>query len=525
MKKFISIILVFSILIISAGCGKNDAQLIDDNYRNYYEVFVYSFYDSDGDGIGDLSGVSQKLSYIKNIGFDGIWLMPIMPSTTYHKYDVIDYTDIDPEYGTIDDMKMLVEKSHKEGINIIIDFVMNHSSSKHPWFENACEFLKTVDASDKRTVEELAEENQYVGYYHFSKEKLNGTYYSVPGTDFYYEGSFWSEMPDLNYSSSKLKEEFERIADFWVGEIGVDGFRMDATMHFEEGDTNFNTDTMNWIYEYCKSINPDFYMVSEVWASESTIATYYQSKTDSLFNFDAADAEGKIIKCARGNTGVEKFVRAMKSYEDDFGAFYEDYIDAVFITNHDMGRVCNALNSDENAMKFAAGLLMSMNGSSFVYYGEEIGMKSKGKKDENKRLPMLWGEEKGNTLGPIDADSDIEQKFPDVKEQLLNKSSILNYYKDALEIRNSIPAIARGKIDIIEEVTEKNHAAILKSYGNERVVILYNNSVDEEYTFDFSDTEYKNFKIAASLTLDDSKIKMKKGSVVVPGRGIVYLVD
>lgn len=116
---------------------EQELNIIDDNYRNYYEIFVYSFYDSDGDGIGDLNGVIEKLDYVQEMGFNGIWLMPVMPSTTYHKYDVTDYYGIEPEYGTMEDFERLVEECHKRDIRLIIDFVMNHSSSKHPWFLEA----------------------------------------------------------------------------------------------------------------------------------------------------------------------------------------------------------------------------------------------------------------------------------------------------------------------------------------------------------------------------------------------------
>ena len=213
-----------------------ELNIIDDKYRNYYEVFVDSFYDSDGDGIGDLKGVDEKLGYIKDLGCNGIWLMPIMPSPTYHKYDVTDYMAIDPEYGTMEDFEKLIKDAHENDINVIIDFVMNHSSSKHEWFETACEYLRGLDPADDRSIEELTAECPYVGYYHFSREKLNDTYYEVSGTSFYYEGEFWSEMPDLNYASEDLWNEFETIIRFWTDK-DVDGFRMDATMHFEEGDT------------------------------------------------------------------------------------------------------------------------------------------------------------------------------------------------------------------------------------------------------------------------------------------------
>jgi len=497
-----------------------ELNIIDDNYRNYYEIFVYSFYDSDGDGVGDLRGVDEKLSYISDMGFNGIWLMPIMPSTTYHKYDVIDYMDIDPEYGSIDDMRSLINNAHDKDINIIIDFVMNHTSSKNEWFLSACDYLRSLPTDSEPSEEECP----YYGYYHFSKEKINGTYYPVEGTEYYYEGSFWSEMPDLNYSSDALKVEFEKIARFWVEDMGVDGFRMDATMHFEEGDSEFNKDVMNWIYEYCKSINPEFYMVSEVWASESTIADYYGSKTDSLFNFDAADAEGKIIKSANGKLSAEKFVKAMKDYEDTFSKAYPDYIDAVFITNHDMGRVANALQSNIDAIKFAGGLLMSMNGSTFVYYGEELGMKSKGTKDENKRLPMNWGESKGLTNGPKDADKDIEQKFPDAATQSMDENMILPYYKKTIQIRNQYPEIARGRISIDESMTEGDHALITKSYNDDTIVILYNTNTEESYDFNLKGTAYESMEIVGYLTTDSqSMVSMYESTISLPPRSIVYI--
>ena len=227
---------------------EQELNVIEDNYRNYYEIFVYSFYDSDGDGIGDLNGVTQKLDYIKDMGFNGIWLMPVMPSTTYHKYDVTDYYGIDSEYGTIEDFERLVEECHKRDIRIIIDFVMNHSSSQHPWFVEACEYLRELSEDE----EPDASVCPYIDYYHFTKDKVDGTYYNVSGTDWYYEGSFWFGMPDLNWEKGVIKKEFEDIASFWIDK-GIDGFRMDAVMHISETDKKLNTDVMNWFFTYCQS--------------------------------------------------------------------------------------------------------------------------------------------------------------------------------------------------------------------------------------------------------------------------------
>ena len=275
-KRIISVAIVIAVFLglfvncnIAGSSATPELNIVDDNYRNYYEVFVYSFCDSDGDKIGDLNGVTQKLDYIQDMGFNGIWLMPIMPSTTYHKYDVTDYCAIDKDYGTLDDFKTLVEECHKRDIRLIIDFVMNHTSSEHEWFTKACDYLRTLKEGEDAN----AEDCKYVDYYHFSKEQVDGTYYKVVGSEYYYEGSFWEEMPDLNMMNSDVRAEFEKISKFWI-DLGVDGFRMDAAMHYEEGSTEKNSEILNWLYTYCTSLKPDFYMVSEVWANKSTIADY-----------------------------------------------------------------------------------------------------------------------------------------------------------------------------------------------------------------------------------------------------------
>ena len=498
---------------------EQELNVIEDNYRNYYEIFVYSFYDSDGDGIGDLNGVTQKLDYIKDMGFNGIWLMPVMPSTTYHKYDVTDYYGIDSEYGTIEDFERLVEECHKRDIRIIIDFVMNHSSSQHPWFVEACEYLRELPEDE----EPDASVCPYIDYYHFTKDKVDGTYYNVSGTDWYYEGSFWFGMPDLNWEKGVIKKEFEDIASFWIDK-GIDGFRMDAVMHISETDKKLNTDVMNWFFTYCQSLHPEFYMVSEVWANMETITDYYASKTPSMFNFDGADAEGKLIKTARGSYKAENFVKNMLTYQTEFGAQNEEYIDAPFITNHDMGRVANALGNDENDIKMAGGLLMTMSGNPFVYYGQEIGMASAGKKDENKRLPMIWSDTDttGMTKGPLDADEGITSSFTGVEEQLADETSILNYYKRALRLRNENPEIARGTISLVEELCDGQQAVITKTYEDSVIAIVYNTS-DETRNVNLVGTSIETMGIRGYLTLKGEQITLEAGTLMMPGQSICIL--
>ena len=498
---------------------EQDLNIIDDNYRNYYEIFVYSFYDSDGDGIGDLNGVTEKLDYIEDMGFNGIWLMPIMQSPTYHKYDVVDYCSIDQEYGTMEDFQKLVEECHNRNINVVIDFVINHSSSQNQWFVDACDYLKGLSEGQEPDLKECP----YVDYYHFTKEQVNNDYYQVEGSSWYYEGVFWSEMPDLNLASEALRTELEDVSRFWI-DLGVDGFRMDAAMHFEENDIAFNTEALNWLYSFCTSLDPDFYMVSEVWAGKAMIENYYASMTPSMFNFDAADAEGKLIRAARGNYKAAGFVESMAGYQKDYADKNPDYIDAPFIANHDMGRVANALMKDDNDMKMACGLLMTMNGSPFVYYGEEIGMSSSGKKDENKRLPMIWSDTDttGMTNGPLDADKDIVSAFAGVEQQQNDPYSILNYYKRAVRLRNENPEIARGQIEIVESLTEGNQAVVTKTYGDSTIAIVYNTS-DEMITVELVDTELADMAIRGYLTLNGEVVDFAEGGLTMPAQSICIL--
>ncbi len=497
---------------------EQELQIVDDNYRNYYEIFVYSFYDSDGDGIGDLNGVTQKLDYIQDMGFNGIWLMPVFQSTTYHKYDTVDYMQIDPEYGSIEDMQNLIEECHKRGIRIILDFVMNHTSSQHLWFTQACEYLEQLPQG----AEPDEQECPYVGYYHFANEQKQD-YYQVKNTDWYYEGVFWSEMPDLNLENEQLRAELEQIASYWIG-MGIDGFRMDAAMHFEENDTTTNTEILNWFYEYCLSQNPGFYMVSEVWANEAAIADYYASGTPSMFNFDLADKEGKLIKAARGTYKAANLVQSMLKYQTDFAAKNPDYIDAPFITNHDMGRVANALRNDSDDLKMAGGLLMTLSGNPFVYYGEEIGMSSAGTKDENKRLPFIWSDTDtaGMTKGPKDADAGITSAFAGVEEQQADLDSILNYYKRALRLRNENPELARGTIEAVETLCDGHQAVITKTWEDSTIAVVYNTS-DEAIEVNLAGSAIDSMAIRGYLTLHGEAITLENGVLTMPAQSICIM--
>lgn len=260
--KFICWVMI--IMCFLTGCGRKtgnerisgeaggykyrqELNIIDDNYRTYYEVFLYSFYDSNGDGIGDINGLIKKLDYINDgnpdsdtsLGFNGIWLMPVMPAASYHKYDITDYYNIDPQYGTLDDFKRLVDECNKRGIKLIIDLVINHTSNKHPWFVSALKSLNIEPCGRETCIYEdlCREHNPYVNYYNFvqGKPDRNDYYYTGIG-DWYYEGVFGQDMPDLNLSDENLRRDIENIMHYWL-DLGVGGFRLDAALHYFSDNT------------------------------------------------------------------------------------------------------------------------------------------------------------------------------------------------------------------------------------------------------------------------------------------------
>lgn len=502
--------------------------IIDDNYRTYYEVFIYSFYDSDGDGIGDLQGLLSKLDYINDgddttdtdLGCNGIWLMPVNPSPTYHKYDVMDYYEIDASYGTLEDFKKLLEECENRGIKVIMDLVLNHSSSRNPWFTEACSYLRGL--GDK---EPNAADCPYFEYYHFSKEKGAGCY-EVEGTDWYYEAQFWSEMPDLNLDSEELRQEIKKITKYWL-DMGVGGFRLDAVKEFYTGNPQANIDFLNWFRSIVKAEKEDAYLVGEAWLDINSYAQYYSSGIDSLFNFAFADKDGIISKVVNG-ASAEKYGAANASLQETFGQYFENYIDAPFYTNHDMGRSAGyyAGEDSEKQTKIAGAMNLLMGGCAFLYYGEELGMKGAGK-DENKRAPMYWSKDKameGMCGGPTDMD-DFQMKFDSLEEQEQDASSIYQYYKKVIKIRNQNPEIARGKVEYLQNVSNERFCVLKKSWEGSEILLIFHTGAEME-ELDISGIEVNGAAVSpenlrGALESGDEQTEVSDGKIVMPGYSVL----
>ncbi len=448
---------------------------LDDDYRTTYEVFVYSFADGDGDGIGDLKGLTQKLDYIndgddtttEDLECNEIWLMPIFPSPTYHKYDATDYKNIDPEYGTLEDFDALLEQCHERDVRVILDLAVNHTSSEHPWFREAVAYLNSLPEGaqpDSTTC-------PYVDYYNFSREKAAG-YDPLPDSQWYYEARFWSGMPDLNLDNEQVRSEIREIVAFWL-ERGVDGFRLDAVTSYYTDHDDQNADFISWLTETVKTLNPKAYLVGECWEGQKTYAKYYDSGIDSLFDFDFAGQEGVIASVTKGQKGASTFVERMVEEEKLYQEHNPNFVNAPFYTNHDMARSAGYYPKETEArVKFAQALNLLQTGNAFLYYGEELGMKGSGK-DENKRLPMRWtaADQKaaepswgtdGMTVGPKDAES-VKQKFEAVDVQTLDENSILSYVRRAIRLRQEYPVIARGKTTAVEELCSKTVGAFTRT--------------------------------------------------------------
>ncbi len=503
--------------------------VIDDNSRNFYEIFVGSFYDSDGDGMGDLQGVISKLDYINDgnpetdtdLGCNGIWLMPISPSPSYHKYDVTDYCDVDKAYGTIDDFKKLAEECDKRGIKIIVDLVMNHSSIGHPWFQEARKYLEQLPEGQ----EPNAEECKYVNYYTFVKGNPGGNYYKVGTSEYYYEGVFSQSMPDLNLDNPDVRAEFETIAKFWL-DMGADGFRLDAAKEYFSGNTTKNVEVLKWFNSYVKSVDSDAYIVGETWTAD--YASYYESGIDGAFDFSYASYDGIYALIAQGANSTYNgtyFTNALIKSLDLVSDFTETGAMAVFLSNHDLNRPAHYLGFNENKIKFAHGLLGITNGSTYIYYGDEIALGGVDA-DENKRSPMIWSsaDTTGQCTGPAGMQKEmVINRFPSVEEQLADSNSILNYVKQSIKLRNIFPEIARGEVAQIKEVTDVNVSAMTKTYEGSQIIVLANTSATETAYATVPRDVYGYTCIQGILTTGEEQPYQVGDTIVLPPFAIVIL--
>jgi len=425
-----------------------------------YEVFVRSFYDSDGDGIGDLSGLIRKLDYINGLGASCIWLMPVAQSPSYHGYDVSDYYRVEPAYGTNDDFKRLVAQAHRRGIKVLVDMVLNHSSSEHPYFQAA---LRDTTSA-------------YRTWYRFSRTPLGKgpwggeAWHRSPVRDEYYYGVFWSGMPDLNYQTPAVRKEANKIATFWLREMGVDGFRLDAVPYVvEEGACLAGCPgTHAFLREYAahlRSVKPDAYTVGEVWANIDAMLPYYPDQLTAYFAFELSDSLLSAVRTGSAAGLLTGFLRL----EDTLPA----YRWSPFLTNHDQTRALTALGGDVARARIAATLLLTLPGLPFIYYGEEIGMTGD-KPDERLRTPMQWSPRSGGfTTGKPWEAPQADSLTTNVAVEDRDPNSLLHLYRQLIHLRKQNEALATGEL-VPLSTTSPQVAAYLRRTNRRAVLVVAN---------------------------------------------------
>lgn len=493
-----------------------------------YQIYPRSFYDTDGDGFGDLKGVTAKLDYIKELGVDYIWMTPFFVSPQYDNgYDVEDYYNIDPRYGTMEDFEELSREAEKRGIKLMLDMVFNHTSSNHEWFQKA-----------------LAGDEKYKNFYIFKKGKPDGSaptnweskfggnaWEYVPEMDEYYLHLFHVKQPDLNWDNPEVREEVKKIVRFWMNK-GVKGFRFDVVNLISkdkyeddyEGDgRRFYTDGPN-IHKYLKELNEGSF------GQDAEVITVGEMSSTSMENcFGYAGAESNELSMVFSFhhlkvdfMGNEKWVLVpvdfMKLkkiiFEWQTGMADNNAWNAVFWCNHDQPRPVSRFGDEgkywRKSAKMLATIVHGLRGTPYIYQGEEIGMtntdftridqfrdveslnhyeilqqKGLSKEDalriiqihsrDNGRTPMQWNGEAhgGFTTGTPWIGVNENYSKVNAQSQIHDETSIFNYYKTLVALRKEYDIIAFGDIKPLDE----KHPTVFayeRTYGDESLLVVCN---------------------------------------------------
>jgi alpha-amylase len=436
-----------------------------------YEVFVRSFYDSDGDGVGDFRGLIQKLDYIndgdastdRDLGATCIWLMPIAQSPSYHGYDVTNYYHVNREYGTNEDFRAFMAEARRRGIHVVVDLVLNHLSREHPHFKSAL----------------LLEDSPFRDWFIWSPEVRPAegweapVWHPVPDRDEYYYGLFWGGMPDFNLANPEVVAELREISRYWLEEMGVDGFRLDAVAHFfegPEGEWKHDPAVHPWLRDYqayLRSIKPDVWTVGEVWDGTDAILPYYPDQLDSYFIFEVADG---IINAVRSGSGAG-LVEAVEKVQRHVPAGRW----SPFLRNHDQTRTMTELDGHVPRAKLAATLLLTLPGFPFLYYGEELGMTAD-KPDPRLRTPMHWtlepgaGFTRGLPWEPLQPDSFTAN----VAVQDGDPASLLNHHRGLIRLRAANRALGATGEFIPLQTGNDGVVAYLRRDEGQTVLVLAN---------------------------------------------------
>ena len=537
-----------------------------------YQIYPKSFYDTNGDGFGDLKGVTAKLDYIKELGVDYIWMTPFFVSPQKDNgYDVENYYEIDPRYGTMEDFEELAKEAKKRGIDLMLDMVFNHTSDRHEWFQKA-----------------LSGDEKYKNYYIFKKGKPDGSaptnweskfggsaWEYVPEFDEYYLHLFDVSQPDLNWENEEVRKEVQKVIRFWMKK-GVRGFRFDVINliskgEFEDDDQGdgrrFYTDGPN-IHKYLRELN------EQTFGQEEGIITVGEMSSTSMENcFQYAGEDSHELSMVFNFhhlkvdfMGNEKWVLVPA----DFGKLKQILFDwqkgmadnhawnAVFWCNHDQPRVVSRFGDEgmywKQSAKMLATIIHCFRGTPYVYQGEELGMTNAGFTDisqyqdvesinhfrilqekgltqsdayrilqihsrDNSRTPMQWEKKEhgGFTTGTPWIEVNRNYERINAKEELEDKDSIFHYYQQLIRMRKEYDVIAYGDF----EELDRNHPKVIaykRTYGTEQLQVIANfYGVDVEWK---SSQSFNGFEVLIgnydeTTIEDDKKISLRPYEAVV----------
>lgn len=481
MKRFVLLLLAL-ILVCGVSIAEEKGLNVENNSRVFYEIFVGSFSDSDGNGIGDLRGIINRMDYLNDgnpesgtsLGIGGIWLTPVFPSPSYHKYDVNDYYQIDPSFGTLEDLQELITICHERDIKLILDLPLNHTGKDHNWFRQFrnAHILHNTEQEYYNFYTWIRNDETVPAGRHFSK---------LSGTDILYECNFSDDMPELNFDNEKVRLALLDVAAYWMN-LGIDGFRFDAAKYPYYGEHEKNAGFWLWYMEELRKINPSVYAVAEVWDGDAIIDKYL--KAFNCFHFSTAQVDGLIAATALGGD-VNKFVLNSQKYLDAIHVINAEAMNIPFLANHDTDRAAGFLTVASGSAQMAANLYILSPGSPFIYYGEEIGMRgSRGgaNTDANRRLAMLWGD--GDTVKDPKGSTYDKQTAYTVADREKSPGSILWHYRNVIALRNRYPEIAQGTYTALSFPDSKAGGFLCKLNGS--VVGVFHNTTGSRKKLDLS---------------------------------------
>ncbi|MFL0166624.1 glycoside hydrolase family 13 protein [Candidatus Clostridium helianthi] len=524
-----------------------------------YQVYPRSFNDSNGDGIGDLRGIIEKLDYLKELGIDVIWLSPVYKSPNDDNgYDISNYEDIMDEFGTMEDMDDLIKEGNKRGIKILMDLVVNHTSDEHKWFIEA----------------KKSKDNPYRDYYIWrdpvNGEEPNDLRSTFSGsawqydetTGQYYLHLFSKKQPDLNWENEEVRNRIYEMMNFWIDK-GIGGFRMDVIELIGKIPDKKITDNGPKLHEYIREMNKktfggkDLLTVGETWGCTTEIAKKYSNPDDSelsmIFQFEhiLLDQQPGKEKWDLKPLELLDLKKALSRWQVELeGTGWN----SLFWNNHDVPRIVSRWGNDKEyrveSAKMLATLLHGMKGTPYIYQGEELGMtnvrfesledykdietlnmynerKKQGyahedimlsiytKGRDNARTPMQWDDSQnaGFTSGQPWLKVNPNYKEINAESQLKDENSIFNYYKKLIKIRKSNPVVVYGKYELMLE-ENKEIFAYTRTLENELLLVICNFTGNEtefalERKFEFKSKELliSNYNVNENDSIDSIELK------------------